>query len=507
MPVPGERVVLVVGTASGARRCHGLVLDIASGIASVAVPGATAEDGILLTVGGQRLRVVGCQPSHLHPVSREGVWTQAVDFDSEPVFETIVKEWKDLGAVFDSAVESSVDLPVPTSEPAFVDPSPWSASAAAASPWPGYSLNPMEHAAMAKLQRQFHGGMHGGHAGEESSDSSESSVSSSTSSQLTQWQMGVPDKKKKKKKKKKVSEFRPGPMPMYAFPQSPSPMPAWDMGRPQVGLRPGVMGPSVGHRSGPAEEGPGPSGWAPPLDPRAFAGAPHFPSVDPASMLQFRMMQMLDNMDHRNSKGRKSKRHRKSSSSSSSNGDLRKFRGIRKLTHSHFKHARRLLKQFDADAAELIGVQAGQPWNYRNLTQAIGFGRMQGVFRIHAYLGDVLTALKTGQTKEALVICIQLMKGLHQMFLDGGSWETASLLLPTTDPKKRREFGGEDREMEIISAYRKSRYELVKAHQQLQPSGSNTFAGPKTPEGGEAGGGAKPKKGKGKGNEKGEFGE
>ena len=48
------------------------------------------------------------------------------------------------------------------------------------------------------------------------------------------------------------------------------------------------------------------------------------------------------------------------------------------------------------------------------------------------------------------------MKAIHQVVIDGGGWDTASLLLPCADPVTKVEFGGTQAELETAAAYREA---------------------------------------------------
>lgn len=51
------------------------------------------------------------------------------------------------------------------------------------------------------------------------------------------------------------------------------------------------------------------------------------------------------------------------------------------------------------------------------------------------------------------------------MSLDGGGWETASLLLPKSDPVQEKLFGGRRRELEAAVAYQESLRRFKKSMQ------------------------------------------
>ena len=62
----------------------------------------------------------------------------------------------------------------------------------------------------------------------------------------------------------------------------------------------------------------------------------------------------------------------------------------------------------------------------------------------------------------------QLLKALHQVSLDGGTWGDASLLLPVADPIRKRDFGASEAEIEVIAGYRRARQDLMKSRTQKE---------------------------------------
>ena len=127
----------------------------------------------------------------------------------------------------------------------------------------------------------------------------------------------------------------------------------------------------------------------------------------------------------------------------------------------------RVLRDFDSEIVGDLGVPPGGNWSYRDLTRSIGFGHMKGMARTHGYVGDVLTVLKDNRPQEAAVLLVQLMKAVHQVYLDRGDWSNAVLYMPTPDLYARRDFGGSEREAETISAYRRARADLHRLEEQL----------------------------------------
>jgi hypothetical protein len=62
-----------------------------------------------------------------------------------------------------------------------------------------------------------------------------------------------------------------------------------------------------------------------------------------------------------------------------------------------------------------------------------------------------------------------MLRALHQVALDGGTWSTASLLLPRQDPIYREQFGATGEELEAIVAYQEAMKKLKP--RQDQPGG------------------------------------
>ena len=55
----------------------------------------------------------------------------------------------------------------------------------------------------------------------------------------------------------------------------------------------------------------------------------------------------------------------------------------------------------------------------------------------------------------AKALLVQLMKTLHQVAVDKGSWKVGSLFLLQPDPLALSEFVGEEKEMEDVYRYRR----------------------------------------------------
>ena len=68
--------------------------------------------------------------------------------------------------------------------------------------------------------------------------------------------------------------------------------------------------------------------------------------------------------------------------------------------------------------------------------------------------------LVEGHYEHATAMVVQLLKAQHQAAINQGSWEIASMLLPTADPLSRVEFGGDHEEMKRIQGHRRALRDL-----------------------------------------------
>ena len=103
-----------------------------------------------------------------------------------------------------------------------------------------------------------------------------------------------------------------------------------------------------------------------------------------------------------------------------------------------------------------LGVEEHDPWQLWQMTGAIQWGRMQGMRRIHHHLGHVVALSLKGRRREAEAYGCQLLRSIHQSCLDGGGWETASLLLPGEDPVSKSGFAATEAQLEAICAFQET---------------------------------------------------
>jgi hypothetical protein len=145
------------------------------------------------------------------------------------------------------------------------------------------------------------------------------------------------------------------------------------------------------------------------------------------------------------------------------------------------------VKRYEDQICEMLGVvddrqySAHRDWSRRLLPK---FGRMRGMWRCHFMAAEILQAWRDGSPDRAAALTVQMLKVLHQLAVDGGSWDTAMMLWPAPDPLASDEFGGSELEMRRIHAYRKAVSELRKKVQSTEQEESE-----ETPGKGSGGGG------------------
>ena len=99
-------------------------------------------------------------------------------------------------------------------------------------------------------------------------------------------------------------------------------------------------------------------------------------------------------------------------------------------------------------------------WQPYMMTQNIPWVNMAGLHRVHFHLPHILATSLRGDHNQAGAYMVQLLRALHQVALDGGTWNTGSLLLPKTDPLYKNQCGGTEEELEAIVAYREAMQKL-----------------------------------------------
>ena len=103
-----------------------------------------------------------------------------------------------------------------------------------------------------------------------------------------------------------------------------------------------------------------------------------------------------------------------------------------------------------------LNAQPGDVWSLSDMSGRIARGRTRGLHRVHYHTSCILEQLLRGEVDQAAAYLTQLVRCVHQVSLDNGSWSTAMHMLPRADPLEQPLFGGAQAELEIISSYQEA---------------------------------------------------
>ena len=117
------------------------------------------------------------------------------------------------------------------------------------------------------------------------------------------------------------------------------------------------------------------------------------------------------------------------------------FRRIHAIRRRCEEQPEQLVSAYLDEVMDRVGAEPGdlrQPWR---MTKQIHWGNMASLHRVHSHLSQVLALSLRGSQSQAEAYTVQLLRALHQVALDGGSWTSASLLLPKQDPLYKQTCG------------------------------------------------------------------
>ena len=129
------------------------------------------------------------------------------------------------------------------------------------------------------------------------------------------------------------------------------------------------------------------------------------------------------------------------------------FKKIRTMRGRVDDQPERIVESFITETMETLGAEDGDVWQLWMLTPKIAWGNMNGLQRMHFHLCHIMTLSLKARQPQAEAYMAQMLRALHQVALDGGSWSTASLMLPRKDPIFKDQFGASGEELEAIVAY------------------------------------------------------
>ncbi len=130
---------------------------------------------------------------------------------------------------------------------------------------------------------------------------------------------------------------------------------------------------------------------------------------------------------------------------------------LRRLHKMHGKVEQQpdaVLQEYWSEMLRHVGAEPGDPFKPWHFSERLSWGRFKGYQRLHWHMSHVLDLLAHGHHQIGTAYLVQVLRATHQVALDQGGWEVASLLLPRQDPQDRVRFGGTPAELETISAYR-----------------------------------------------------
>jgi hypothetical protein len=130
--------------------------------------------------------------------------------------------------------------------------------------------------------------------------------------------------------------------------------------------------------------------------------------------------------------------------------------GLQLLRTNVKKNHKKLLKNYTSRVKERLGItDPRQPWMYRDYSMKLvsRFGKLRGLWRCHYMISDILQAAIADDQAQVVGLSVQMLKCLHQVALDRGSWQQGQYLLPQADPLAPEEFGGDPSELRLVHRY------------------------------------------------------
>jgi len=139
-------------------------------------------------------------------------------------------------------------------------------------------------------------------------------------------------------------------------------------------------------------------------------------------------------------------------------GQHRKLEGVRRQRRMWLARPNVLTRAYVLLARERLGIiEANTPFHMCHYATLVKpqFGKCLGLYRVFHALMEVLDLLAVrGRVQHATALLVQLAKAVHQAAMDGGSWVTGALLLPTEDPLTPPRFAGTASELAGVASYR-----------------------------------------------------
>jgi hypothetical protein len=188
------------------------------------------------------------------------------------------------------------------------------------------------------------------------------------------------------------------------------------------------------------------------LHPRQAAAAPPAPAANSENQLMhFAVLKMLEKMADKDG-----------FEEGGATGGGKAFQRVHALQGRVMKEPKKVVSEYLADTMDKLGAEEDDAWQLHQLSGKLNWGKMKGLHRVHFHVSHALTMSLRGEHDRCEAYLCQLLRGLHQVSLDNGSWDTAALLLPKKDPLHRELFGGTERELEAAVAYQEALRKIKK---------------------------------------------
>jgi hypothetical protein len=198
----------------------------------------------------------------------------------------------------------------------------------------------------------------------------------------------------------------------------------------------------------------------------AMPGPPAFGS-DPMVMMQYMWQAEMVKAMRKLARGRGGDSDGSDSDETGGMTSGKAFKGVHRLRRKFERAPEKLLKDFVTRVQLDLGISnQAQYWTLMDHSRKVRgqFKQMHGLYRCHIASAEALQHWLEGRPQHMATYVCLLMQTLHQVALDGGSWDNAVLMLPSPDPLGHPDFGGSQSMMTDVAAYRRGMKELKRQH-------------------------------------------
>jgi hypothetical protein len=143
------------------------------------------------------------------------------------------------------------------------------------------------------------------------------------------------------------------------------------------------------------------------------------------------------------------------------------FDAMERIRRRYERTPDKVIQEYVGRVRRELGINSGaQYYQMTDFTKRLmaQFGKLRGLLRMHFAVSEALQEWVNGRHHHVGASLCLILQSLHQCALDGGSWQSAQLMLPGPDYLGRPEFGGDFVSMTGIAAYRKALKDLKQQH-------------------------------------------